>query len=353
MQRILKPSAAVLIVAGLASVTLAAVGSGAGWVGAPDTAAEMTSAARAYLSTLGADARERGTWELDADQRFDWHFIPREREGLPLKDMTPDQREAAHRLLGSVLSSQGYLKATGVQQLEGILGGIEGRPDFRDPEDYYVNIFGEPSAEAAWAWRFEGHHISMNVTAAGGDVPSMTPTFMGSNPHVVREGTSAGWSLLAAEEGLARDLMALLDDRRRATAIIQAEAPRDIITGNERRVSLDRYEGLRASEMTEAQRAALMTLIEEYLHNARHDIAHTEMERIREAGLENLYFAWAGPTERGEGHYYRVHGPTILIEYDNVQGGANHVHSVWRDPQNDFGDDLLRRHYEEADHHRR
>ena len=310
----------------------------------------MAAAADVFIETLSTDQRDQGTWELDAEQRFDWHFIPRARYGVLLKDMNVEQRTAAHGLLQSVLSSQGYLKATGVMQLEGILGQIEGRPERRDPEDYYFNIFGTPSEDGAWAWRFEGHHISMNFAAAGGELPSVTPAFLGSNPAVVREGPNAGRRLLGAEEDLARELMALFTDAQLRTVIIEAEAPRDIITGNARTVELDQFEGLPASEMNDTQTHALMHVIEEYLNNSDADVADAQMQRIHEAGLENLHFAWAGSTERGEGHYYRIHGPTVLIEYDNTQGGANHVHSVWRDPQNDFGDDLLRRHYEEVEH---
>ena len=310
----------------------------------------MAAAADAFIGTLSADQRDQGTWEMDAEQRFDWHFIPRERYGVLLKDMNPEQRIAGHGLLQSVLSSQGYLKATGVMQLEGILGVIEGRPERRDPEDYYFNIFGDPSQDGAWAWRFEGHHISMNFAAAGGGVPSVTPTFLGSNPAVVGEGPNAGRRLLGAEEDRARELLALLTAGQLRTAIIETEAPRDIITGNARTVEFDSYQGLPASEMNRAQTLALMLLISEYLNNANAEVAGAKMQQIHDAGLENLYFAWAGSTERGEGHYYRIHGPTVLIEYDNTQGGANHVHSVLRDPDNDFGDDLLRRHYEEADH---
>jgi hypothetical protein len=317
-----------------------------------DPSGRMATAAEAYIGTLGSAERDRGTWELGVEQRFDWHFVPRDRYGVRLKDMNSEQRTAAHGLLQSILSSQGYLKATGVMQLEGILGQIEGRPDRRDPEDYYFNIFGAPSAGGAWAWRFEGHHISMNFASAGGESPSVTPAFMGSNPHVVGEGPNAGRRLLGAEEDLARELLALLTGAQLRTVIIQAEAPGDIVTGNARTVELDRFEGLPASEMNDAQRHALMHVIEEYLNNADTEVADAEMQRIHDAGLENLHFAWAGSTKLGEGHYYRIHGPTVLIEYDNVQGGGNHVHSVWRDPQNDFGDDLLRRHYEEAEHHR-
>ena len=316
-----------------------------------DTGSQMTVAAQDYLKTLSNSELERGTWALNAEERFDWHFIPRDRYGVRLKDMTSEQRVAAHGLLKSALSSQGYLKATGVMQLEGILGAIEGRPERRDPEDYYFNIFGTPSSTGAWAWRFEGHHISLNFTAAGDDLPSLTPAFLGSNPHVVEEGPNAGQKLLGAEEELARELLALLNPSQLRTAIFQAEAPRDIITGNSRSASIENYQGIPISDLTSDQSRAFMQLLEEYLHNASHEVAHAQMDRIQEAGLGNLYFGWAGSTELGEGHYYRIHGPTILIEYDNVQGGANHVHSVWRDLQDDFGEDLLRRHYEEADHH--
>ena len=343
------------IALGLAALTLlvgtrAPDRSGAALAG---TEAEMAQAATTYLASLGPTELDRGTWPMDALERHDWHFVPRERYGVRLKDMTADQRVAAHGLLQSVLSAQGYLKASGVMQLEGILGAIEGRPERRDPEDYYVNVFGTPSSGAPWAWRFEGHHISLNFTASGDGEPSVTPRFMGSNPHVVREGPAAGWSLLGAEENLARALMATLTAPQRTRAVIQAEAPRDIVTGNARRVELDRFEGLPASEMTSDQRQLLMRLIEEYLNNTKADVSNREMDRIHDAGMETLHFAWAGSLARGEGHYYRIHGPTVLIEYDNVQGGANHVHSVVRDPENDFGDDLLRRHYEEADHHQR
>ena len=259
-----------------------------------DTGGRMATAARTYIGTLGSAERARGTWALDAEQRFDWHYVPWERYGVRLKDMNPQQRAAAHGLLQSILSSQGYLKATGVMHLEGILGQIEGRPDRRDPENYYFNIFGAPSEDGPWAWRFEGHHISMNVSAAGDAPPSVTPAFLGSNPHLVGEGRNAGRRLLGAEEDLARELLALLTDAQLRTVIIEPEAPEDIVTGNARMVELDAFEGLPASEMNDAQTHALMHLIEEYLNNADTDVAEAEMRRIHEAGLENLHFAWAG-----------------------------------------------------------
>lgn len=312
---------------------------------------EMVAAAGAYLSTLSSAERDRGTWSFDDDARFDWHFIPRERQGMPLRDMSDPQRAAAHQLLRSILSSQGYLKATGVMRLEGILGEIEGRAGRRDPEDYYVSVFGEPSMEAPWAWRFEGHHLSLNFTSVPGEFPSVTPAFMGSNPHVVPSGPASGMKLMGAEEDAVRELLDVLGESGIARATIRADAPSDIVTGNARHVELDRFEGLSVGEMSAAAQGAFMRLLGEYLLNVDSDVARFQMGRIQEAGLDRVYFGWAGSLEPGQGHYFRIHGPTILIEYDNTQGGANHVHTVWRDPENDFGDDLLRRHYEEAEHH--
>lgn len=311
----------------------------------------MTRAAAAYLGTLSAADRDRGTWALDDEFRYDWHFVPRERQGVRLKDMSPDQRAAAHRLLRSVLSAQGYLKATGVMQLEGILGALEGRPERRDREDYYVQIFGQPAADGPWAWRYEGHHLSLNFTAAPDHAPSVTPAFIGSNPNVVPSGPAAGWNLLGEEESLARELVRSLDAAQRTRAILSDEAPDDIITGNARRVELTEPEGLPASELRPDQLELLMRLMGEYLGNVQLPVAEAQWSRIMQTGIGELRFAWAGGTDPGQGHYYRIHGPTVFIEYDNTQSDANHVHSVWRDPQNDFGEDLLRLHYENADHH--
>ena len=316
----------------------------------PGYGGDAAEVAQAFLESLDDAARTRAVFPFDGEERFDWHFVPRERKGLPLEAMTPDQRRAAHALLQSVLSSQGYLKATGVMQLEGILGALTNSTR-RNPEDYYFQIFGTPGHDDPWGWRFEGHHISLNFTSPTNDVTVTTPSFLGSNPHEVRGGPYAGWRLLGAEEDRARELLALLNEAQRTKAIIADSAPRDIITGNDRQARLERFEGLPASEMNDVQREALLYLIGEYVHNARPDIARAQMEKIHEAGIDNLYFAWAGSVRRGEGHYYRVHGPTVLLEYDNTQGNANHVHSVWRDLEDDFGEDLLRKHYEQHDHH--
>jgi hypothetical protein len=314
---------------------------------AAEAAGPIAEAARAFLASLDDGQRARATRSFEDGERYEWFFTPVARTGLPLKEMTTAQRAAALDLLRAATSSQGYLKATGVMHLEGILAVLEGRPDRRDPENYHFWIFGSPSADQPWGWRFEGHHVSLNYTSADG-VTVATPSFIGANPARVRSGPYAGWRLLPNEEDLARALVRSLDPGQRERTVISTTAPRDIITGNDRRASLERMEGLPASAMTAEQRALLFRLLAEYVDNADRSIAGPRLARIQEVGIDRLHFAWAGDLEPGGPHYYRIHGPTVLIEYDNTQNDANHIHSVWRDLENDFGEDLLRRHYDRA-----
>ncbi len=321
---------------------------------APTTVAAselVAQAASAFLRTLGAAEKELATYPLDHEERFNWHFVPRERNGLPLKAMTLEQRAAAHALLRATMSDQGYLKVNAVVELERVLGIIEGRPERRDPEQYFVTIYGDPSGPEPWAWRFEGHHLSLSFTSATGELTVTGPAFFGANPATVPSGQKAGWRVLGEEEATARTVLAMLTPDQRRTAVLTAEAPRDIITGNERQVTLA-YEGLQASRMTAEQRRALSEVVWAYVGNMEDQAGKNWMERLAGLQGEQIYFAWAGSDVPGEGHYYRVHTPLFLIEYDNTQGNANHVHSVWRDLENDFGGDLLRRHYQESDHHR-
>ncbi len=329
-------------------LTATVVGVGAATHSARETAradASMIAAAEQFLATLNTEQRAKAARRFEDSARYEWFFTPVMRTGLPLREMTLEQRVAAHALLKSATTAKGYLKATGVMHLEAILAEIEGRPDRRDPGNYHFWIFGTPSASQPWGWRFEGHHISLNFTSAHG-VTVATPAFIGTHPAQVRTGAFAGWRLLASEEDLGRALIVSLTPAQRARAIISETAPRDIITGNNRQAILERMEGLPVSEMTEDQRALFMLILAEYLDNFDPEIAAPRYARIRETGIERLHFAWAGTVEVGGPHYYRIHGPTVLIEYDNTQNDANHVHSVWRDLENDFGTDLLRRHYE-------
>jgi hypothetical protein len=310
--------------------------------------AEIARAAEAFVRTLDDNGRAKALWAFEDEERFNWNFVPIARSGLPLKEMTLEQRSAAFALLESALSSQGFLKATGVIRLEEILGVLEDRQAMRDPENYFFWVFGTPSADEPWGWRFEGHHVSLSFTSAGG-LTVNGPAFIGSNPARVLTGPHTGWRLLGAEEDLARALVRSFDPEQRTRAVISEDAPGDIITGRDREAVLARIEGLPVSALNGEQRQLFSRLLAEYVDNVEPELAAARRARIEAAGIERLHFAWAGGLEPGERHYYRIHGPTLLIEYDNTQNDGNHIHSVFRDLENDFGRDLLRTHYEAAD----
>lgn len=310
---------------------------------AHDASVEMANAAKAWQASLTAEQNTKATFEFRSDERTNWHFVPKQRKGLPIKEMTPEQRLLAHALLATGLSHRGYTKAVSIMSLEAILAELEqGRGPVRDPEQYFLSIFGTPGVEP-WGWRVEGHHLALNFTAAGGAAPAMTPSFFGSNPGEVKEGARAGTRILGQEEELGRTLVKSLTDDQKKKAIILAQAPKEIFNVPGRNDT--KAEGIGWSDLNAEQRNGLMKLIQEYVGRHRPDVAAEDIEKLKKAGLEKVYFAWAGGLERGEPHYYRVQGGSFVLEYDNVQNGANHVHSVWRDFDGDFGADLLVEHY--------
>ena len=311
---------------------------------------EMTRAARDFLAHLRPDLKAECVQPFDGEERTTWSYLPGRRKGIALKQLNTAERAAAHGMLRAGLSARGYEKAEGVILLEGILREIETFGFHRDPDLYYLTVFGAPSDERPWAWRFEGHHLSLHFSSATGRLVSEAPAFFGANPARVPTGPHAGLRVLAAEEDLARKLLASLDERRRRAALIASDAPSDILFGPRRR-SVPDPAGLPASEMTDAQRKILMDLVAVYTGNLREDLGRAQTEKIERAGIGSIRFAWAGGTKPGQGHYYRVQGPTFVIEYDNTQDRANHVHSVFRDLEDDFGGDLLRKHYAQSPHH--
>jgi hypothetical protein len=334
----------VLIVVACLAASAAAAGYRA--QGAP----ELVESANTFLASLDAGQAERARFAFSDEERLNWHFIPRERNGLPIKDMMPHQQALVHSMMSAALGYRGVMKATTIMSLEDVLREIEGPNGrfVRDPEMYFISIFGEPSHEGTWAWRLEGHHLAVNVTVEDGRVLAATPTFMGSNPARVMEGPRAGLRALAPEEDRGRALLLSLDAGQRAVAVVDEVAPRDIITGNALEAAIDGDPaGLAAGDMTGPQQAMLRVLIGEYTGRTASNIESATWRDIEQAGFENVRFAWAGTDVPGEGHYYRVEGPTFLIEYDNTQNGNNHVHSVFRDFRNDFGGDTLRAHYAE------
>jgi hypothetical protein len=310
---------------------------------------ELVEASDAFLASLDEEQAAIAQFDINDEERLNWHFIPRERNGLPLKEMAPHQQALVHAMMSAALGYRGVMKATTIMSLEDVLRGIEG-PNSRfnrDPELYFISIFGEPSTSGTWAWRIEGHHLAVNVTMQNGRVLASSPSFMGSNPAEILEGPRAGLRALGADEDRGRDLLNALDTSQRQTAVIQEDAPRDIITGNSRHAEIDGgLAGLAASDMTDRQKTLLRVLIGEYTSRMAQVIETDTWDAIEDAGFDNVHFAWAGGSERGEGHYYRVEGRTFLIEYDNTQNNNNHVHSVFRDLNNDFGGDVLRAHYD-------
>lgn len=314
----------------------------------------MAETAQRFLTSLTPEQRAKAAFPFEGDGRFYWHYVPdnnfqqqygRPRGGITLKDLTPAQQHLAAALLSAGLSQQGYIKTSTIMSLEDILRLLEkdttGR---RDPEKYYFSIFGEPTSDGTWAYSVEGHHVSLHYTVVKG-IAVGNPTFLGSNPAEVREGPRKGLRVLGAEEDKGRALMNSLSPEQRKTAIVDEKAYSDILTTTSRKAAIEgKPSGLPASRMSAAQRKLLDDLIAEYIDNLPSELADQRRERLKKAGSQ-LWFAWAGVLEKGGPHYYRVQSPTFLIEYDNTQNGANHIHSVWRDFEGDWGLDLLKLHY--------
>jgi hypothetical protein len=311
----------------------------------------LARAARTFLDGLDADQKAKVQFAFDSDERFNWFFIPKEREGLPLTAMTAAQQKAALHAVATGLSQKGYSKAEAVRALEPVLAAIENDPARRDPEKYYLSVFGDPAPGGTWGMRWEGHHLSLHWTIVKGEAMATTPQFFGSNPAEVREGPKKGTRVLHAEEDLARTLVKALSPTQQQQAIVSPEAPDDILTTNARKAAIQENIGLGYGEMTEEQRGMLLAIIEEYASAQPRAVAAARVEKVKKAGVDALKFAWMGGIERGDLHYYRVQGPTFLIEYDNTQNGGNHIHAVWRDFEGDFGRDLLEEHYKTSDHH--
>ena len=310
----------------------------------------MARAANTFLAALDRGQRDSAQFDFADEERLNWHFVPRARRGIAFKTMTTPQRELARALLQTGLSQRGYLKANTIIELELVLREMGGSPTQRDPEQYFFSIFGTPGS-ANWGWRFEGHHLSLNFTIGAEGIVATAPAFFGANPAEVRTGSRAGLRALAAEEDLARALITSLDATQRAAATIAETAPSDILTMNRPRVDPLSPTGIPASRLNPAQTAQLRRVIDEYLSRMADDIAARRRASLERSDFAQVTFAWAGSIERGQPHYYRIQGPSFLIEYDNTQNNANHIHSVWRDFAGDFGRDLIREHYESADHH--
>ena len=306
----------------------------------------LLETANRFLAALDNEQRAKATFPFDSDERLNWHFIPKTRKGLPLRDMTPYQKHLASALLSAGLSQTGYIKAVTIMSLEDVLKTLENASDeYRNPEKYFFSIFGVPSATDAWGYRVEGHHLSQNYTIVNGKVTD-APSFFGANPAEVRQGPRKGLRTLAAEDDLGFDLIQSLDAPQRKVAIVDPTAYKDILTAASRTAALTgQPSGFSASNMKAKQFDALRALLHEYARNVPGNLAERRTDQIAKAGKE-IFFAWSGGIDRGSPHYYRVHAPAFLIEFDDTQDHANHIHSVWRDFKGDFGADLLKQHYD-------
>ncbi len=317
-------------------------------------AQDLSRQANNFLNTLSSDTKNRAYFPLDNAERYNMNYVPIERKGPTFHDFNEEQKQAALDLLKASLSQGGYKKTREIMELEKVLGIMEdnrlkanGSP-FRDPLDYHFCIFGEPTSENLWGWRFEGHHVSLNFTSTKGVLASSTPSFWGSNPGVVNIREQRGKEVLKRETELGFKLVNSLTTDQREIAIFSKKAPREIFSTNKRKVEGLEQKGIYYTLLSADQQTILMDLLNTYIDNYQLGFSRTLRARINKAGIENLSFAWAGSLMPEKGNYYRIQGPMLLIEYDNVQNNANHVHTVVRDLNNDFAEDILREHYQKS-----
>jgi hypothetical protein len=293
-------------------------------------------------------AREALYLPVNHEARLGWSYFPGDRAGLRLGNLDPRQRAAVMDILRGMLSGTGFAKIEQIRKLESVLKQMENNPG-RDLENYYLTVFGDPSEEDFWGVRWEGHHISLNWSIQGGTIVSSTPQFLGSNPATVPQGhTMAGERVQRAEEELARSLVRSMTRPQREQAVLVKRAPAEILTRMQGEVSPLPQEGIRYADLEGGQQGLLMQMIEQYASTQSPFVMRQRLDRIKESGLDDIYFYWIGSLHPEEGHYYRIQGPSFLIEYDNTQNNANHIHTVWRDFDGDFGRDVLKEHYEEA-----
>jgi hypothetical protein len=311
---------------------------------------EPVTAANKFIASLSKDQQSEMIFPFDSEERYNFHFIPRTRKGIAIGELNDTQKQAAIQLMRSCLSEQATQKITDIISLEYVLKAIENRPaedHFRDADKYYFTVFGVPGEKTIWGWRIEGHHVAFNFSVDQQRLVAGTPGFLGANPAVVKEGPAKGKEVLKDETEAGFAFVKSLDETTLSKAIFSTAAPGDIITAANRKAMIEQPVGLSYTEMTPEQKDKLLGLINLYVQRFTRLFAADMLREIQKAGLDKLRFAWAGNTDRtpGKAYYYRIQGPTIIIEYDNSQNNANHVHTVVRDLLHDFGGDELLEHY--------
>ena len=319
------------------------------------TLSDMAKAATMFLQTLSEKQKEKIQFGFNEEERYNWHYIPRSRKGLTLNEMSDQQIKVAFALLRTALSDTGFNKVNSIIQLENVLREVENRSatdTYRDPGNYSFSIFGNPATDAIWGWRLEGHHIAFNFSSEDNHLVSGTPGFLGSNPAVVLSGSEKGKYILKDEAELGFALLHSLNKEQTEKAIISKDAPGEIFTAASRHAMINDPKGILYNDLDNPQQKIFLQLFSIYIHRYTRLFADVMMKEIEGAGLNNLRFGWAGDQQPGIGHphYYRIQGPTIIIEYDNTQNNANHIHTVIRDLKNDFGGDELLKHYKNGQH---
>ncbi|MGC3979216.1 MAG: DUF3500 domain-containing protein [Paludibacteraceae bacterium] len=318
------------------------------------TAQDMVNSANAFINMLDPAQKTKALYPFDTAERFRFMYVPLEdRKGISMNELTAAQQSAAMGLLKVCLEEKTIGKIKAIMQLDNILKELEHRkPEdhFRDPGKYFLTIFGIPSANTIWGWRFEGHHVAFHFSANKKELVAGTPSFLGSNPAIVLQGSQKGEEVLKEETDKGFALLHALSAGELQKAIIDTTAPGEIITGASRTAMIAHPAGIRYSELSPAHQQLLLQLLGLYIHRYTKLFAEKMLRQIQAAGLDNLWFSWAGYTEHvlGKPYYYRIQGPTLIIEYDNSQNNANHIHTVIRDLTNDFGGDLLLQHYRES-----
>jgi hypothetical protein len=305
-----------------------------------------------FLNSLNQEQLEKAIFPMEDSSRETWHFIPGtsyKRAGIALFELDKFQKEKAFIFLKSQLSEVGYLKTKKIIGLESVLAEISGNYVHRDPEKYFFAFYGDPKNDALWTWSFEGHHISLNFTILNGK-PSISPRFLGTNPAMIKQGKRKGERVLANEEDLAFKLINSMDNDQKAQAIFQLKSFNEIITKNDSKVKPLEAIGIKTESLNDQQNDILTTLISVYLSTIPEELAIERLELIKKSEFSNITFGWAGSTQISKPHYYRIQGDTFLIEFDNTQNNANHIHTVWREFDGDFGRDLIKEHYKH--HHK-
>lgn len=314
-------------------------------IDSPEIARELAVAAQRFLDTLDPNAQAKYLFQ-DAE-RGNFHFFPIARRGVPLKQLKEGQRHLALALMSATLSHAGNQKALTIMSLGDYLKETDKSPNVhRDSDQYHITIFGTPTADGNWGYRFEGFHLSLNVTILRGRWISVTPSFIGAIPATVPDGPRKGLQVLEQETELGRALADSLTAEQRKAGFgkipdFLSETVGGFVTGNKRKLERGNPRGLPASEMTAEQKSTLMKLVRTHVGRIRKELADQDLARIERASVDKIHFQWAGGLKAGEPHHYLIQGPTFLIEYDNTQDGANHVHCIYRDFNNDFGDALL------------